>query len=203
LALGLAAVFAGFVLPEAEATASILAMESTIGAALGMLVRFHFLALAFAGATIGSYLGLTPTPGLPIDAEESQQSLQTLMTLTATALMFALGLHGVLLKGFAESYDLFPVGQALIPQDWMQEAVVVLGQSFLIALQISIPFLAYGVLINITIGLVNRMAPQVPVYFVSMPFVIAGGLLVFFTMGADAIAVFMENYASWLKTSWL
>jgi flagellar biosynthesis protein FliR len=44
LALGLAAVFAGFVLPEAEATASILAMESTIGAALGMLVRSLLLA---------------------------------------------------------------------------------------------------------------------------------------------------------------
>jgi flagellar biosynthesis protein FliR len=203
LAAGLAIVFASFIAPDTKATAQMIASETAIGAALGMLVRFHFLALAFAGATIGSYLGLAPTPGLPIDADESQQSLQTLITLTATTLIFALGLHSLLLQGFAASYRIIPVGDVPDAQNWMQEALSVLDQAFLMALQISMPFLCYALLINVAIGLVNRMAPQVPVYFVSMPFVIAGGLLLFVALGADAVAVFMEYQADWLKHGWL
>ena len=51
------------------------------------------------------------------------------------------------------------------------------SSTFILALQISSPFIVYALIINLMVGIANKMVPQIPVYFISTPFVLAGGLL--------------------------
>jgi flagellar biosynthetic protein FliR len=58
------------------------------------------------------------------------------------------------------------------------------SQSFYLTLRLASPFIAYAILANLAIGFVNKLAPQIPVYFVSLPFIIAGALtLLYFGIG--------------------
>jgi flagellar biosynthesis protein FliR len=176
--------------------------EVTIGIVLGILARVYFLALNFAAVTMASYIGLAAMPGVPVDTDEAQAALPSLMTLTATALVFFSGLHAPLLTALADSYAVLKPGVWLNPALMLNTFQQTLTEAFLLALQLSMPFLAYGLLINLGIGLANKMSPQVPVYFISMPYVIGGGLIVLYSLGSDVMMIFINHFASKLQEGW-
>ena len=173
----------------------IIASEVTIGVVLGILARVYFLALNFAAVTMASFIGLAAMPGVPVDTDEAQAALPSLITLSATAIVFFSGLHAPLIMALADSYTVLKPGLWLEPALMLETYLETLQEAFMLALQLSMPFLAYGLLINIGIGLANKMSPQVPVYFISMPFVISGGLILLYGLGPDVVAVFIEQFA--------
>ena len=58
------------------------------------------------------------------------------------------------------------VHQLLAPVDQFD------GQVALIA-QLTSPFLVYSIIFNFLVGIMNKMTPLIPVYFISTPFVLA------------------------------
>jgi flagellar biosynthetic protein FliR len=56
------------------------------------------------------------------------------------------------------------------------------------------PFVAYAILVNLGTGLVNKLTPQIPIYFISLPFIITGGLVLMYF----AIGNFLSLYADGL-----
>jgi hypothetical protein len=75
-----------------------------------------------------------------------------------------------------------------------------LEHSFLLALRISSPFLLFGLVTNFAFGLLNRLTPQIPVYFISTPFLIALGLYLFYEISRDFFVGFSSEFGSWLLT---
>jgi flagellar biosynthesis protein FliR len=55
-----------------------------------------------------------------------------------------------------------------------------LSQAFFVMIRLGSPFIAYAILVNLAVGLINKLTPQIPIYFISLPFVIAGGLLLLY-----------------------
>jgi flagellar biosynthesis protein FliR len=62
-------------------------------------------------------------------------------------------------------------------------------------LRLSSPFLAYALVVNLLLGLLNKLTPQIPVYFVSLPFVLTGGLLLLYFAIPALLSQFAEGYA--------
>ena len=83
------------------------------------------------------------------------------------------------------------------PQLALHLAADDLARTFVIALRIASPFIVYAILVNMAIGLVNRLTPQIPVFFISGPFVIAGGLILFYFISGSLVTVFMAEFADW------
>jgi flagellar biosynthetic protein FliR len=73
-----------------------------------------------------------------------------------------------------------------------------LSGSFLIVLQITGPFILFALLFNLALGLINKLVPQIPVYFVSSPFVAAGGLVLLQFLIKPTLALFVAAFAGWL-----
>jgi flagellar biosynthetic protein FliR len=67
-----------------------------------------------------------------------------------------------------------------------------------LALQISSPFVVYGIIINLLFGFANKMIPQIPVYFISLPFVLAGGFLLLYFTVSEFLTLFMAGFMNWL-----
>jgi flagellar biosynthetic protein FliR len=61
-------------------------------------------------------------------------------------------------------------------------------------LRLGSPFVAYAILVNLTIGFVNKLVPQIPVYFISLPFVIAGGLIIIYFGAGSMLALFADSF---------
>ena len=171
--------------------------ELFIGGVIGLLGRLYFLALETMMMATAMNIGLSNALGAPIDETEQLPPIAGLVTLTATCLIFIMDLHWELIRGIVASYRVMPVGALLRPQLALQMVGDGLGQTFLIALRISSPFILFAIVVNMAVGLINRLTPQIPVFFISGPFVIAGGLTLFYFIAGPMVAMFMTEFANW------
>nr|WP_252393741.1 flagellar biosynthetic protein FliR [Candidatus Rhodoblastus alkanivorans] len=185
------------VFPNLGALAGDIFSELFLGAMIGLLGRLFFLALETLMMAASMQIGMSNPLGAPIDETVALPPIATLITTTATALIFVSGLHWELIRGIAGSYAVMPVGFLLRPEAAMHMVVNDLSTAFVVALRVSSPFIVYAVMVNLAIGLVNRLTPQIPVYFVSGPFVVAGGLILFYFISGAMVAAFMSAFGDW------
>lgn len=176
----------------------LIASEMLVGAIIGLMGRMFFLALQFAGATIAVVIGLSNTPDANIEEAEPVAALTALITLTAAVLIFVTDLHWEVLRALAESYATVPVSEELAANFGIIKIVDALSDAFLLALRISAPFIVYSLMINLMFGILGKLTPQIPVYFISIPFVLAGGGLILFFTASELLQLFMTGFADWL-----
>ena len=63
-------------------------------------------------------------------------------------------------------------------------------------LRLSSPFLIYGMIFNVSIGFINKLAPQIPVYFISTPYLLLGGLFLIYFSIAAMVSQFAQSFDS-------
>lgn len=172
--------------------------ETLIGGLIGLMGRIFFLALQFMATAAAMFIGLSQTPGTSIEDGEPTPTFGVLITLTATLLFFLTDQHWEVLRALIASYRVLPVTEPISTEFGVSKLTEAASSSFLLALQITSPFLVYTLIANLLVGIASRLTPQVPIYFVSGPLVIAGGLIVlYFTIG-ETLRMFMTGFMAWL-----
>ena len=177
---------------------ALLVSETIIGALIGLMGRLFFLALQFMASAAAMFVGFTGAAGTPLEDNEPVPAFTALVTLTATLLFFLTDQHWEVLRALIASYAALPVSDALAIDFSLAKLADALSSAFVLALQISSPFIIYALLINFMIGLANKLTPQVPVYFISVPFVLAGGFFILYLTIGDALRFFMLGFMGWL-----
>ena len=174
--------------------------ELLIGGLIGFMGRIFFAALETLGTGIAMQIGLANSLGAPISEDEPLPSLTTILTFVATALLFITDLHWEVLRGIVASYKALPAAQDFAPRAGVAQIAEALSQSFFLALRIASPFILYSVVVNLAIGLASRLTPQIQIYFISVPFVVFGGLMLFYFTFKGLLGFFMAGFAAWLRS---
>ena len=115
-------------------------------------------------------------------------------------MFFATDQHGEVLRAIADSYTALPVSNGFGAQFSLIQLADIVAKTFSLTLRIASPFIIFGIVINLAIGLANKLTPQIPVYFISLPFVVAGGLFLFYFVSKQFFQLFISGFASWLLT---
>jgi flagellar biosynthetic protein FliR len=176
----------------------LIVQELLVGGLIGSLARLFFSALetmAFAAATM---LALANPFGVEVDKSQQLPPLATLVTLAATAMIFAADYHWQILIGLVDSYHAIPLGASFDPRRSVAEIGGVLGQSFVVAARIASPFFLYSVIANFAMALINRVSPQVAIFFIAPPFIVAGGVGIIYLTIRGQIGQFMAAFSAWL-----
>jgi flagellar biosynthetic protein FliR len=174
--------------------------ETLIGVLIGLIGRLFYAALQFMAIAAATFAGFSGLPGMPIEDTEPLPALATFITLTATVLLFVTDQHWEILRALVTSYTVLPVNEPMAAEFGLAKVTDAFSSTFVLALQISSPFVVYALIINLMVGLANKLVPQIPVYFISIPFVLAGGLLLlYFTIG-EALRLFAASFVAWLTT---
>lgn len=168
--------------------------ESAIGIMYGMIARFFSLGLQFTGSVLTQMIGFSapPTPDILEDAAENQ--LTNLISFGGLMVLFAMDFHHMILKAVIDSYVQMPVGGAIHMQKLLITLTDTVQATTLIMLRLSSPFIIYGLMFNISVGLVNKLAQQIPVYFISTPYLIAGGLFMLYLSIAAMLRLFGDAF---------
>ena len=95
------------------------------------------------------------------------------------------------------SYEVFPVG-LMMPGDMAEQIARAVAASFWIAVSITAPFYVLGLLLNLALGLANKMMPTLPIFFVAVPVLIAAAFLVLALSGASLFTGFLQALTDWL-----
>lgn len=169
--------------------------ECAVGAVIGIVCRFYISALEFMCNAIANYIGLSAI-ATGIDHDEPVSPITTLITLVATLLVLLLDLHHLMIRTVFDTYATVPIGATVDPQFGIRTISAALGSAFAISLQISGPFILYGILLNLMFGVLGKIIPQVPSYFVSIPFLLIGGLVLLYYMIPDIMRIFIGAFSA-------
>lgn len=184
---------------SAGRTLAVAASETLIGASFGLVIRLFFLALQFAGVLIAASIGFSGLTQPSIEESEASPALGTVLTLTATVLLFVTGQHLEVLAALIETYAFLPVGEPIERELGLSRLADAMVEAFHLALRIASPFVVYSILINLLLGIMNRLVPQMAVYFISTPLVIFGGWNVFHGSIDDMLRLFGSVFSQWLS----
>jgi flagellar biosynthetic protein FliR len=174
--------------------------ELLVGLLIGLLARVFFLALQALASALAAAIGFSGIPGSQIDEAEPVPPLVSLISVSAVVLMFQTDLHWEVLRGLAASYAVLPPGSAFQSRFGLSEISDQLSETFLLALRISSPFLVYAIVVNFAVGITNKLIPQISVYFVSLPIVLAGGLIVLYLNIDEFLRLFTAEFERWTTT---
>lgn len=151
--------------------------EIIIGVFLGLSARMLTAAIQVAGTAIAFQSGLAFAQN--VDPTQGTQGviIGTFLALLATTLIFSLDLHYLLLAAVRDSYDLFRPGEVLPFGDFGQLAVHIVSGTFRVGVQLAAPFLVFGLVFYMGLGVLSRLMPQLQVFFLAMPANIMFGFL--------------------------
>lgn len=170
--------------------------EVLIGALIGLMARLYVLALQFMLSGIAMLIGYGGISGVGIEEPEPQAALASLISFSALLLLFVFDFHHDIMRALVLSYDVAPVSMLFNPQTALIDLTDTLSEAFLVMVRLGSPFVAYAILVNLGIGFVNKLVPQIPVYFISLPFVIAGGLLMLYIGIPTILSLFADGFFS-------
>lgn len=170
--------------------------EIVIGLVLGLTARVTISALQVAGSVIAQQLGLGFVTA--VDPTQGQQGLLigNFLTLLGLTLLFATDLHHVVIAALNDSYSLFAPGAAIPTGDIASLITRAFAQAFKIGIQLSAPFLVFGLIFNLGLGVLARLMPQMQVFFVAVPLSILVGFLILAVVLATMMGTFLDYFSS-------
>src|SRR5665647_405341 len=123
--------------------------EIVIGAVLGLTARLAISGLQVAGSVIAQQLGLGFVTA--VDPTQNQQGLLVgnFLAVLGITLIFATDMHHLVIAALNDSYYIFAPGEVPIVGDIAKHITQVVAGSFKIGIQLSAPFLVFGLLFNL------------------------------------------------------
>ena len=168
--------------------------EIVIGVVLGATARVTLSALQVAGAVIAQQMGLGFVTA--VDPTQGQQGLLVgnFLTLLGITLLFATDSHHLVIAALSDSYTIFSPGETMQSGDVAALATRAFAAAFKIGMQLSAPFLVFGLVFNIGLGVLARLMPQMQVYFVGVPLSILAGFLIFALVITAMMGTFLDYF---------
>jgi len=174
---------------------TMLVQEIVIGAVIGLTARLAVSALQVAGSVVAQQLGLGFVTA--IDPTQNEQGLLVgnFLTLLGITLVFATNMHHLVIAAMNDSYAIFHPGEMPLVGDAAQHVTRVVATAFRIGIQLSAPFMVFGLLFNLGLGVLSRLMPQMQVFFIGLPLSIVLGLLLLLLV----IGAMMGTFVGYLQ----
>ncbi|QPF82806.1 flagellar type III secretion system protein FliR [Bradyrhizobium genosp. L] len=173
--------------------------ELIIGIVLGATARVTLSALNVAGSVIAQQLGLGFVTAIDPTQGQQGQIIGNFLTILGLTLLFATDSHYLVIAALSESYRIFSPGEVMPTGDVASLATSAFSAAFKIGLQLSAPFLVFGLVFNIGLGILARLMPQMQVYFVGVPLMILAGFVIFGVVLAAMMGTYLDYFLGVLR----
>ncbi len=181
-------------------TLVLLGEELLIGAVLGMTARLTVAALQVTGSLVAQQLGLGFVTSVdPNEGGQQNVIVANFLTILGITLLFATNLHYLVIAALDDSYTLFQPGEVPLTGDMAALITRTVAGAFRVGVQLSAPFLVFGLLFNLGLGLLSRLMPQMQVFFVGMPLSIMAGLLILVLVLGAMMGTYLDSFEAVLR----
>lgn len=154
----------------------LVAAEAAMGLALGMGVRLIVAAADIAGHLIGFQVGLSYAAIVDPQSGVRNNVLAALYVNMALVTFLALNGHHALVRALRASYDAVPIGGLGLTGPIAGVVAGMFGLAVGTGVRMAAPVIASLLLVEITLGLISRVAPSVNLMVVGTPLRLLAGL---------------------------
>ncbi|AVR04803.1 flagellar type III secretion system protein FliR [Pluralibacter gergoviae] len=202
--LGLGVLIAVIVAPSLPATdvtifsgnALWLALQQIlIGTLIGFTMQLAFAAVRTAGELIGLQMGLSFATFVDPGSHLSMPVLARIMDLLALLLFLTFNGHLWLISALVDTFHTLPVGGNPLNANAFMALTRTGGLIFLNGLMLALPVITLLLTLNLALGMLNRMAPQLSVFVIGFPITLTVGIILMAAL-MPLIAPFCEHLFS-------
>ncbi len=154
----------------------LLMKEFVVGYVIGYTMELFFFAITFGGFVIDFQLGLTMAT--VYDPQSNSQVAVTGGVLQTWFMLvfFATDAHLALMKILITSADIVPYGGIVITQGLASRMIEIFLQCVDMGVRLSLPILAAEFLVQVGIGIMNKVVPQISIFVINIQLKIIVGL---------------------------
>ncbi len=183
-----------------------LAGEILIGVFAGLIARVLLAALDVGGSLIGFQMSLANAfTNSPATAQQAGLPA-AFLTMMGVILIFTTGFHQVMIQSIIYSYQVFQPGSfealSVISADMAQTLVRFLSAAFLLGLQVAAPVMILGLTMLASAGIINRLMPQIQVFFILQPFQILLGFITLTLSLVIVMSYFIQDFTDKYSSIW-
>ncbi|HEV7278481.1 MAG TPA: flagellar biosynthetic protein FliR [Devosiaceae bacterium] len=175
--------------------------ELLVGIILGVIMRLLVSSTQVAGSVIAFQVGLSVAQSAdPTNGGIQGAIIGSFLSFLGITLIFATDLHHVALAAVYDSYMIFSPTDPLMFGDAAEMVVQTVAGAFVVGVQMSAPFIVFGLVFYLGMGLLARMMPQLQVFFVAMPATIGVGLILLALLLSMMMGWYLLHFESGLAT---
>ncbi|KOC88743.1 flagellar biosynthetic protein FliR [Winslowiella iniecta] len=173
----------------------LLIQQMLIGIALGFTMQFAFAAVRTAGEVIGLQMGLSFATFFDPGSRLNMPVLARFLDMLAMLLFLSFNGHLWLISLLADSFHTLPIGGDPLNANAFLALTKAGGLIFLNGMMLALPLITLLLTLNMALGLLNRVSPQLSVFAIGFPITLSIGIL---TMGImmPLLAPFCEHLFS-------
>ena len=179
----------------------LLAHELAIGLILGGMARIVVMGTQVAGSVIAFQTGLSVAQAAdPTNGGIQGAIIGSFLSFLGITLIFATDLHHVALAAIHDSYMIFSPTDPLMFGGMAQMAIEVVASAFVIGVQMAAPFIVFGLVFYLGVGILGRLMPQLQVFFIAMPATIMVGLILLALLLAMMMGLYLMHFENEFAT---
>lgn len=166
--------------------------EAMIGFLLGFSIKLIFMGIQLAGEFIGFQMGFSMANIIDPQSGIDSNVMVQLHYFFAILIFFAIDGHHYFLKAIAHSFQILSPGEIFLSEGLYRHFINLSGKLFLISIRIIAPIMAILIFIQLSLGIIARMIPQINLLINSFPLTIGLGLI-FLGFSFDLLFPFIKG----------
>ncbi|WP_392432540.1 flagellar biosynthetic protein FliR [Yersinia sp. HM-2024] len=163
-----------------------------IGIAMGFMVQFIFVAVRHGGEIVGLQMGLSFATFYDHSGGQNMPVIARILNLLVTLLFLYFNGHLLLIEALSASFDVLPIKERPLEAGGFMVLVQASGIIFKSGLMLALPVVALLLCLNLIMGVLNRLTPQLSIFVVGFPLSLSIGML--------ALSLIMYSLAPFFET---
>ena len=154
-----------------------LLLELLLGFAVGFVMHLFFMIPSLAGFTMDSQMGMSMASTYDAGSQMNSSVTSTLLNVLMILLFFAAGGPQTLFRILLTSGDVVAFGAVSLGADMANAMVELFIQTFLLAVQLSLPVLAAELIGQVGMGILMKAIPQINAFVINIELKVVLGLV--------------------------
>ncbi|GHA84269.1 flagellar biosynthetic protein FliR [Modicisalibacter luteus] len=159
--------------------------QMLIGVAIGLVMRVTLAVVMAAGEYIGLQMGLAFATFFDASSGTQTMVLSRFLYMITLLMLLAFNGHLIVIEILASSFDTLPIGMGSLNPDAWEMLARYGGTIFTAGLLLALPVVTALLIINLSLGILNRAAPQLTIFSVGFPMTLTVGLVLLMVLMGD------------------
>ncbi len=172
---------------------------------VGFSARLIFFATSIASHLVGINMGFQAASMFNPEVNERESSYSALQNWIVVVLFLTMNIHHVFIEGIIKSFISIPIGPIPEAANLAKISIHVAHEAFVLGLRFAAPLITVQILVNLSLGLLNRSLPALNVFVISFPLSFLVSMFILFLSIGSLISVFstygFNSEISWFETT--
>lgn len=160
----------------------LIAQEAVTGLLIGIGSGFTLYILSFSGHMLDMEIGFSMAMEMDPTTQVQTTISATFLTAVFMLMFIASDMHYFLIDAVVDSYKVIPIGEGIVSPNLYKIFVQYVIDYFVIGFRIILPVFACILVINVILGILARIAPQMNMFVFGMQLKVFAGLSLIFIL---------------------